>query len=185
MGPQSKEKAKYDPKHQTWQAGAVNKLWLSGLLLCMTSSIAQANGLRDPEGSILVGVSGGGQFSDEFNYGTVGLSFGYAVIDGVVPGVRGNIFFGDLTGGELAATLWLTPPLRGPVVPFVVGEFGHAWQNFNDVELTGLLYGAGAGLHLGSPGDSITARAGLIYRYYDIGNGQSAFSPIISFGFRF
>lgn len=119
------------------------------------------------------------------NYFSVGASLGYAVVNGVVPGIRGAVFFGDLTGGELAATLWLTPPVEWPVVPFAVGEFGHAWQTVSDVEQTGLLYGGGAGLHLGSPADSIAVRAGVMYRYYDIGDGQGTFSPIISFAFRF
>jgi hypothetical protein len=139
----------------------------------------------DPQGSVQVGLTGGGSFSSDFNYGIIGASVGYAVFTGVVPGLRGAGFFGDLTGGEIAGTLTLTPPIVFPVVPFVMGEIGHAWQNFNDQSFRGLLAGGGGGIHLGQPTDRFTVRAGVIYRYYDLAGGQGYISPILSAGIRF
>lgn len=160
----------------------------AGLLFLATPS-AQAeidpSRIRDPQGSVLVGVSGGASLSDGFNYGTVGAQVGYAVVHGVVPGVRGNVFFGDLTGGELAATLWLTPPIAFAVVPFAVGEIGYAWQNFNDQSFDGALFGVGGGLHFGEPSDRFNLRAGVIYRYYDIAGGDGYISPLVIASFRF
>lgn len=141
--------------------------------------------LHDPRGSLIVGVSGGGSFSSGFNYGIVGAHVGYAVLTGVVPGVRGAVFFGDLTGGETAAMVWLTPPLALPVVPFAVGEIGYAWQNYPTANFDGALFGAGAGVHLGQPQDRFNMRAGVIYRYYDLGGGFDYWSPILMLSFRF
>jgi len=141
--------------------------------------------LRDPQGSVLVGVTGGASFSSEFSYGTIGAHAGYAVLTGVVPGIRGNIFFGDLSGGELAATAWLTPPLAFPVVPFAVGELGWAWQSFSNQSFNGALLGVGGGLHFGEPTDRFNLRAGVIYRYYDIQGGTDYWSPLIIAMFRF
>jgi hypothetical protein len=140
--------------------------------------------LRDPQGSVLVGVTGGASFSSNFNYGTLGAHVGYAVLNGVVPGIRGAFFFGDLTGGEFAGTLWLTPPLALPIVPFAVGEIGYASQSYRNITVDGALYGAGGGLHFGSPADRFNLRAGVIYRYYD-GDDSDYWSPLLVFSFRF
>lgn len=141
--------------------------------------------LRDPQGSILVGLTGGASFSSRFTYGAVGLQAGYAVLTGVVPGVRGTVFFGDLTGGELAGTLWLTPPIDFVVVPFAVGEVGYVWRNFDGFSQQGPLYGAGGGIHFGQPGDLFNLRAGLIYRYLDVEPGEGTISPLVVASLRF
>lgn len=153
--------------------------------LATTLAAASSDGLHDPRGSVEVGLSGGGSFGENFSYGVIGASVGYAVLTGVVPGVRGAVFFGDLTGGEVAGTATLTPPVRWPVVPFVIGEVGHAWQEFGASSDSGVLLGVGGGVHLGRPGDRIALRGGLIYRYYDLFSGQSYIAPIVSLGIRF
>jgi hypothetical protein len=139
--------------------------------------------LHDPRGTVLLGVSGGASFSSNFNYGIVGAHVGYAALTGVMPGVRGAVFFGDLTGGEFAGMLWLTPPLALPVVPFAVGEIGYASQSPPDAD--GMLFGAGAGLHLGEPQARFNMRAGFIYRYYDLGGGFDTWNPILMLSLRF
>jgi len=163
---------------------------LLGLLLGVAPDArAAADGvnpnLRDPRGSVIVGVTGGGSFSSNFSYGVIGAHVGYAVLTGVVPGARGAVFFGDLSGGEGAATLWLTPPLELPIVPFLVGEIGYASQSFSGESFSGALFGAGGGVHLGEPQQRFNARVGLIYRYYDLGGGFDYFSPIVMLSFRF
>jgi hypothetical protein len=136
--------------------------------------------LRDPQGSVLLGLTGGLALSSDFTYGSVGAQAGYAIFDGVVPGLRGNIFFGDVGGGEAAATLWLTPPIDFVVVPFVAGELGYAARELDDdTAFDGAMYGLGGGVHLGRADEPFALRAGVIYRYYDFGAGDGTISPLV------
>ncbi len=142
------------------------------------------SGLRDPQGTLLLGVNGGYGVGGGTQFGSIGVHAGYAFITGVVPGVRADYFFGDVSGGQVIGTLWLTPPLRLAVVPFAVGEIGYVWQDQGSVSTSGVLYGAGGGLHLGRPGDRISVRAGAIYRVFGEG-GDGFFSPLVVASFRF
>ena len=179
---------------------AVGRSFLSGLILwavlwaaCESRAVAQveaggsgaSSDLRDPQGSILVGVSGGASFGSEVQYGSIGVQGGYAVVTGVVPGLRTTFLFGDLSGGEVVGTVWLTPPLSFAVVPFAVLEAGYAWQSFRGADADGAVYGVGGGLHLGRPRDVFNLRAGVIYRYYDFGVQRDVVAPIVVGSFRF
>jgi hypothetical protein len=124
---------------------------------------------RNPSGSWIVGgalgVATGGA-------GTVfgfGVSVGYAVITGVVPGVRGVLIAGRGIGGELAATLTLTPPLDWPIVPFAAGEGGHRW----DRDGRGWIYGGGGGVYLGAPSRSFGLQLGWMFRRYAVEGGAT------------
>ena len=139
---------------------------------------------RDPMGSILLGITGGASVGSGVQYGNVGVQIGYAVLTGVVPGIRGTGYFGGLTGGEVVGTLWLTPPLELSVVPFAVGEIGYVWQEVNSISTNGALYGAGGGLHFGRPTSSLQIRAGVVYRFFDFGGGSGFVSPLVVGSFR-
>ncbi len=145
----------------------------------------RVSNLRDPQGSLLVGITGGATFASGVQFGTVGVHVGYAVLTGVVPGIRGNVFFGGLSGGQVVGTLWLTPPINLVVVPFGVAEAGYVWQNINDQPSNGAVYGVGGGVHLGRPTDRLAVRAGVIYRYFNIDGGEGYISPIIIGSLRF
>lgn len=163
---------------------ARSALLLAGVIAAATASEA-VGGVHDPEGSVVVGLSGGASFGSELSYGSAGVFAGYAVLDGLVPGARGMVLFGDLSGGEVASTLWWTPPIEAPVVPFVLGEIGYAWQSAFDRDLEGPLYGVGGGIHLGEATAQFNLRAGVVYRYYDLGAGDGYLSPLLIAGFRF
>ncbi len=139
--------------------------------------------LRNPQGSVVVqglaGMSsGGGQFS-----ALIGLGLGYAIFTGVVPGIRGALFLGDVFGGEILATATLSPPLEGSVVPFVSGEVGHRWES----GLRGLIYGVGGGLFLGDPAGSYGLQLGVMYRVWEWGGPEPLRSlwPIAGLSLRF
>ena len=143
---------------------------------------ASARGLRDPQGEILFGINGGYTVGNGVQFGSAGVHFGYAALTGVVPGVRANLFFGDVTGGQVVGTLWLTPPFALTVVPFGVGEVGYVWQTIDSESTNGVLYGVGGGLHVGRPYDSLSLRIGAIYRVFNDGDGY--FSPLVLASFR-
>jgi hypothetical protein len=88
-----------------------------------------------------------------------GAQVGYAVLTGVMPGIRGLIITGDGVAGELAASLTLTPPLALYLVPFAVAEVG---RRFDDQGAW--LYGAGLGAYLGEPESRIGLQAGWMFR---------------------
>ena len=139
---------------------------------------------RDAQGQILFGLNGGYGFGNGVQFGSAGVHFGYAVLTGVVPGVRANVFFGGLSGGQVVGTLWLTPPVSFAVVPFAVGEIGYVWQDIGGVTSNGTLFGVGGGLHLGRPTDRLGIRAGAIYRVFNA-DGDGYFSPLAVASFRF
>ena len=140
---------------------------------------------RDPQGALLIGITGGASIGSGLRYGSAGGHIGYAVVTGVVPGVRGTAFFGDLSGGEVVGTLWLTPPLSARMVPFAVGEVGYVWQEVGSVKTSGAIYGVGGGFHFGRPTAGVAVRAGVVYRYLDFAGGGGFVSPLLAGSFRF
>lgn len=132
---------------------------------------------RNPTGSIVFGGIVGAAVGNRGTAFVLGASFGYAVVTGVVPGIRGVAVAGDGFGGELAATLLLTPPLDWPVLPFVVGEGGHRW----DRDFSGFIYGGGGGLFIGSPRSRVGLQVGWIVRRFAIHDGPTvdASGPLI------
>lgn len=136
---------------------------------------------RNPQGS--VPISGNlslstGPLGTRF---AVGLGIGYAVLTGVVPGVRGLLITGDGVGGEAAATLTLTPPLSINWTPFLLGEVGRRFEPGG----SGWLYGAGAGVFIGDPGGSASIQVGWMLRRYDFnGTVYAANGPIIGINWR-
>ena len=132
---------------------------------------------RNPTGSWIAGGTVGVSVGDGGTVFVLGLSVGYAVITGVVPGVRGVLLVGRGIGGELAGTLTLTPPLAWPVLPFAVGEGGYRW----DRDAHGFIYGGGGGLYISGPTNRFGLQVGWIFRRYAIRNGPTvdASGPIV------
>lgn len=116
---------------------------------------------RNPQGSIALSAILFGSFGSggESTF-VIGVGVGYAVVTGVVPGVRGALVAGGGSiGGDLAATLTLTPPVSWYITPFAVGEVG---RRFDDTG--GWLYGAGGGIYIGEPSNTIALQVGWIFR---------------------
>jgi len=132
--------------------------------------------VQDPQGSILgsgiLGISTGSGGTSL----VLGVGVGYAVFDGVVPGVRGLAVLGDRLGGELAATLTLTLPVGWYAVPFVTGEGGRRWLD----GLAGWIVGAGGGVRIGWPSSRLAFRLGWIWRrFYVQGASFDVSAPIV------
>lgn len=139
---------------------------------------------RNPTGSISLSGTAGVASSREGTSVIIGVGVGYAVFTGVVPGVRGLIISGPPgVGGELAATLTLTPPLSARFTPFVVGEAGRRWEP----GLRGWLYGAGGGLYIGRPEASFGLQLGWIFRWIRLDDGRTVRGdgPIVGLSIRF
>jgi len=133
-----------------------------------------------------VGLSVTSVGGDEQVRFAAGLGLGYAVITGIVPGVRGQVLAGDgPVGGEAAGTLTLTPPISLYLVPFGLGEVGYRW----DGDFTGFMWGAGGGLYIGEPTDRFAIQAGYIYREIDTKDPAvpkiKLHGPIIALSFSF
>lgn len=121
---------------------------------------------RNPQGSINLSAVLGAASSDSGTRFVFGGGIGYAFLTGVMPGVRGLIATGNGgTGGELAATLTLTPPLSFSFTPFVAGEVGRRFEPFG----AGWIYGAGGGIYFGDPGGSVAVQLGWMFRRIDFG----------------
>ncbi len=150
--------------------------------LSASTARAEAPEYHNPQGSFLLGLSGGASFSRNASVFAIGASTGYAVFHGVVPGVRGVVFFGDYAAGETAGTLLLTPPLGWVAVPFVGTEVGYRWEP----ALDGPLLGVGVGLFVGRPDDSVNVQAGWMFRrfWHDLGSADIS-GPVISLSIRF
>lgn len=131
---------------------------------------------RSPSGSVAIdggfGVgAGGGATRFLFDLGA-----GYAVLTGVVPGVRGALAVGPELGGALAATLTLSLPIETYVVPYVVGELGGQL----DGDGLGWTWGAGGGLFVGDPGFAFSIRIGWMFRRVEFGRtSRSTTGPIL------
>lgn len=168
------------------QVGKLSKLVpgavLLGVLGVSGPSSANPPEVHNPQGSFLLGLSGGASFSRNASVYAIGASAGYAVYHGVVPGARGVVFFGSYEAGETAATLLLTPPLGWVAVPFVGTEAGYRWEP----QLDGPLLGVGFGLFVGRPRDSVNVQAGWMFRrfWHDLGSADIS-GPVISLSIRF
>jgi hypothetical protein len=132
---------------------------------------------RNPSGAWIVGGTIGVAVGGAGTAFVFGASVGYAVFTGVVPGVRGVVIAGRGIGGELAATLTLTPPFSSPILPFALAEGGHRW----DPDFRGWIFGGGGGIYVGSPASRFGLQLGWIFRRYAIEDGPDvdASGPII------
>jgi hypothetical protein len=133
--------------------------------------------LRNQGGSWIVGGTLGVAVGGSGTAFLVGASVGYAVVTGIVPGVRGVLLAGRGIGGEIAGTLTLSLPFDWSILPFVVGEGGHRW----DRDARGWIYGGGGGVYIGSPSQSFGLQLGWIFRRYAIEDGPTvnASGPIV------
>ncbi len=160
-----------------------------GLWLAMSGSSLGAEdvdddgdrGYRHPQGALSLQGFLGGSFRESGNQFVVGVGAGYAVLTGVMPGVRGLVLMGDGVGGELVGTLTLTPPLRLYLTPFIMGEAGRRFEP----DFSGWLYGAGLGFFLGDPAKSFSLQAGWMIRRFVVADETLDVSgPILSISLR-
>jgi hypothetical protein len=111
------------------------------------------------------------------------LGVGYAVLTGVLPGIRGEVISASGVGGEFAGTLTLTPPISLYAVPFVLGEIGQRWDSVGSA----LFFRAGGGLTLGEPESHFALQLGWSIARYQypapVGNVDSN-GPLIGIAFR-
>ena len=138
---------------------------------------------HDPQGSIVAnGILGFSSGSNGTSF-VVGAGIGYAVVDGLVPGVRGYAVLGNASGGELALTLGYTLSAGWYVSPFVVVEGGRRWFAGDE----GWVVGAGGGMRLGYPTSRLTLRVGWVFRRFYVTSGDpfDASAPIVGVQFRF
>jgi hypothetical protein len=143
-----------------------------------------ASPYRNPQGSITFnGFIGAAVSSSGSRYG-IGAGVGYAVLTGVLPGLRALVIAGDGIGAELAATLTLTPPLASSITPFAIGEAGRRFDPIGQA----WLYGAGAGIYIGEPAAAFGFQIGYMFRrivYADPIGSLDASGPIIAISLRF
>lgn len=153
------------------------------VLSITTPAFAQDDGIyRNPSGSISLNAVGGVAVGDRTSI-ILGAGVGYAVLTGVLPGVRGLLIAGNGVGGELATTLTLTPPIPGSFTPFVVGELGRRW----DPDVAAWMAGVGGGVYLGEPASSVNLQLGYIHRWFFLPGGgtQTLGAPIVGIAVRF
>jgi hypothetical protein len=142
---------------------------------------SQAPVYRNPQKSINLGLIAGAAVGGGQAQFVIGANVGYAVLTGVVPGVRAVMIAGNGVAGELGLTVTLTPPITTSFTPFAIGEVG---RRFDD--LGGWIYGAGGGLYLGEPAAQFAFQLGWMFRrivYSD--HGVDASGPIVAFSARF
>jgi len=116
--------------------------------------------VHEPGGAVLVdgGLAvGAGAGAARFG---LSLGVGYALVDGVVPGVRGGVVIGHEFGGDLVATLRLSLPLDSYVVPYARGELGGRYDGFG----LGWTWAAGGGVLIGDPGFGVTLSIGWSFQ---------------------
>ncbi|MFO0726198.1 MAG: hypothetical protein U1E65_20610 [Myxococcota bacterium] len=137
---------------------------------------------RNPQGSLVLGGGIGIAVGDGKTTVAVGLSAGYAVFTGVVPALRGTVIFAEKMGGELAATLTLTPPINFFIVPALHGEVGRRWDGFGQA----WLYGGGPAVYLGEADSALGLEVGWVFRRYsyDAGVAVDGSGPLISLSVR-
>lgn len=137
--------------------------------------------LRNPSGAIALSAVLGVGVGDRTSF-VAGVGVGYAVVTGVLPGIRGLLIADDGVGGELATTLTLTPPFGGSLTPFVVGETGRRFVP----GFAAWFYGVGGGLYLGEPAASVNLQLGYIHRWFVLPSGVTGVgSPIVGVSIRF
>lgn len=144
---------------------------------------AEEEAYRNPKGTWSVGGTLGLASGPDRTSFVVGANVGYAVLTGVLPGVRGLLVIGDGVGGELAATLTYTPPFTWAVTPFALVEGGRRWLS----GLSGWLYGAGVGVYLGDPAAWFNVQLGYIWRQWAVDDGPTVdvSAPIVGLSVRF
>lgn len=137
---------------------------------------------RNPRGSLVVGGAVGIAVGDGKTAVAIGLSVGYAVFTGVLPALRGVLIIDQKVGGEVAATLTLTPPLSLVLVPFAHGEVGRRWDGFGEA----WLYGGGGGVMLGDPASKLGVELGWVFRRYAYEKvNVDGSGPLIAISLRF
>jgi hypothetical protein len=137
---------------------------------------------RNPQGSVQVTGAGSISVGSESTSIAIGVGVGYAVVTGVVPGVRVVVISNDGLGAELAGTLTLTPPLSLYLVPFVVGEAGRRFLPGGGA----WLYGGGGGVYIGEPESRVGLQLGWIFRRLVFENESfDSSGPIITISISF
>ena len=117
---------------------------------------------RYGQGSMLVSLGLGVEIGNQRTRAAASASFGYAVLDGMVPGLRGMVVFSDPAAGELAPNLFLTIPVDFPVLPFAYGEAGRRFDGAGGA----WLLGGGGGLQFGYPRSPFGFQVGWLFRRY-------------------
>lgn len=117
---------------------------------------------HNPRGALVISPSFGVAVGSQTTAVAVGVGVGYAVLTGVLPGLRGVMIFGDGVAGELATNLTLTPPLDFYLVPFLYGELGRRFDEAGGA----WLYAGGGGLYVGEPAAPFGVQVGWIFRRY-------------------
>lgn len=140
---------------------------------------------RHPSGSVIASflVWGGYNTATGSTEIAFGLAFGYALLTGVVPGIRGELLYRDGIGAQVAATMTLTPPLTWSVTPFALGEVGLDFEQ----DRSGTFYGAGGGAFVGDPAGHVAVQIGWIWRrliFKNAPDGDGS-GPIIGLTYRF
>ena len=117
--------------------------------------------VRNAQGSLLVGLGLGASIGQNTPVSiAVGGHLGYAVFDGVVPGVRVLTLWSEAVATELAATLTLSPPWKTYIVPYLGTEVGGRFDPIGN----GFMYGVGAGVYLGRVTANYSLKIGYMYR---------------------
>ena len=116
---------------------------------------------RNAQGSLLVGLGLGASLGGDAPVSIgVGGHLGYAIFDGIVPGVRVLTLWSEAVAMELAATITLSPPWKTYVVPYLDAEVGGRFDPIGK----GFMYGAGAGFYLGRVTANYSLKIGYMYR---------------------
>jgi hypothetical protein len=117
---------------------------------------------HNPRGSFVLSPAFGVAVGSQTTAVAVGVGVGYAVLTGVLPGLRGVMIFGDGVAAELSTNLTLTPPLDFYLVPFLYGELGRRFDEAGGA----WLYAGGGGLYVGEPAAPFGVQVGWIFRRY-------------------
>ncbi|MCA9552405.1 MAG: hypothetical protein KC933_20390, partial [Myxococcales bacterium] len=137
---------------------------------------------RNPTGALVTSGTLGMAIGGNGTSFVLGVGLGYAVVHGVVPGVRGLLVVGHGVGGELALTATLTPPVSWDVTPFLMLEGGRRWLD----DLSGWLYGVGGGVYIGNPMSHFGFQLGWVWRRFVVaGTAYDVSTPIGGVSVRF
>ncbi len=146
---------------------------LASLAALLLASFAPSRAEAQPRprsrygrGAMLVSLGLGLEVGNQRTRVAASASFGYAVLDGVVPGLRGMVMPSDPVAGELAPNLFLTIPVDFPVLPFLYGEAGRRFDGSGGA----WLLGGGGGLQFGYPRSPFGVQAGWLFRRYFYSN---------------
>lgn len=144
---------------------------------------ARAQHYHNPRGSFVLRPELALGFSEERTVVGLGAGFGYAVLTGVLPGLRGMVLIDDgELGGELGLTLTLTPPLDFYLVPYGYGELGRRWDSYGGA----WMYAGGGGVFLGEPASPLGVQVGWIFRRFVYADFElDGSGPMIALSIRF